>query len=140
MNKNTINASIEFYYQGELYSASAIIDLDQLMENQSAIPSLHSMLAAEANIGPYSYQHEMLEAEEICFRDAQGIAADFLHDEQFDIAGFESAWRENKKLQQLQSIAKKRLNIDDLEQQPALKNALLEAYLVGRSASKKYDK
>jgi hypothetical protein len=134
---NTINASLEFHYQGELYSAAATIDLDKLMEKQSAIPSLHSLLAAEANIDPYSYQYEMLEAEEICFRDAQGIASEYLHGEQFDIAGFESAWRENKKLQQLQSIAKERLDIDDLGKNPELKEALLEAYQVGRAAAKK---
>jgi hypothetical protein len=132
VNKNTVNASIEFHYQGELYSAAATIDLDQLMEKQSAIPSLHDLLAKAANIGPYTYQYEMLEAEDIVFSDAQGLAANFLHDGQFDVAGFENAWRENKTLAQLQSIAERLLGVDDFTKNPELKKALLEAYLLGK--------
>jgi hypothetical protein len=129
--KNTINASIEFHYQGELYSASATIDLDQLMKNQTPLTSLHHILATAANIDSYSYQYEMLLAEDIQFSDAQGIAAQFLHDGHFDIPGFEITWREHKKLGLLQSIAKRLLDVDDLAQQPALKNALLEAFQSG---------
>lgn len=136
MTKNTVNASIEFYYQGELYSASATIDLDQLMEKQSAIPSLHNLLAKQANIGPYTYQYEMLEAEDIVFSEAQGLAAEHLHDGHFDITGFEAAWRENKTLERLQAIAKRQLGVDDFEKNSELKDALLEAYLMGRKESR----
>lgn len=129
--KNAVNASIEFHYKGELYSASATIDLDQLMNNQTPLTSLHHILATTANIDSYSYQYEMLLAEDIHFSDAQGIAAAYLHDGHFDISGFEVAWREHKKLGILQSIAKRLLDVNDLEQQPALKSALLEAFQAG---------
>jgi hypothetical protein len=131
MNKNTITASIEFHYQGELYSAAETIDLDQIMQAQSALPSLHHLLAVKMGVGQYSYQYEMLLAEEITFRDAQGIAAQYLQGAHFDITGFEVAWRENKILVQLQTIASRLLDVDDIEQQPALKSALLEAYRAG---------
>ncbi|HHI92304.1 MAG TPA: hypothetical protein ENK04_02145 [Gammaproteobacteria bacterium] len=135
MKKNTINASIEFHYQGELYAASAHIDLDQLMKSHAVLPSLHHILASKMGIDQYSYQYEMLLAEDIRFAQAQGIAAQYLQDGHFDTNGFMNAWRENQMLAQLQAIATRLLGIDDLEQQPALKNALLEAYQTGRDAT-----
>lgn len=138
--KNTINASVEFHYRGELYAATVTVDLDQLMENQvrensSTLPSLHNMLATKIGIDKYSYQFEMLLAEDIRFSEAQGIAVNHLLDGYFDIAGFENAWRENTMLRRLQLIATQRLNIDDIEQHPALKGALLEAYQAGSDAA-----
>ena len=133
--KNSIKASIEFHFKGELNSASATIDLDQLMARQVDLSTLHHMLATEAKIDQYSYQYEMLLAEKIRFSDAQGIAAEYLRDGHFDIPEFEIAWRENKKLAALQSIAKRLLDIDDLEQQPALNTALQEAFNAGKEAS-----
>ena len=138
--KNTVNASIEFHYRGELYSTSVTVDLDQLMENQrgensATLPLLHNLLATKIGIDKYSYQYEMLLAEDIQFTEAQGIAENHLLDGQFDIPGFEHAWRENKMLQRLQLIATQRLEIDDIEQHPALKSALLEAYQAGSDAA-----
>ncbi len=137
MKKNTVTASIEFHYRGELYSAAITVDLDPLMENKAientnVLSSLHHLLATKMGIDKYSYQFEMMQAEEICFSEGQGIAAQHLQDGHFDINGFENAWRENKMLDQLQKIADRLLGVDDLEQQPALKNALLEAYQAGR--------
>jgi hypothetical protein len=136
MNKNTITASIEFHYQGELYSAAETIDLDQIMQAQSALPSLHHLLAIKMNVGQYSYQYEMLLAEEIIFSDAKGITVEYLQDGHFDVAAFEIAWREKQIVAQLQSIASRLLGVDDIEQNPTLKNALLEAYQAGREQPK----
>ena len=133
--KNTVNASVEFHYRGELYSSSVTIDLDSLMESQTTLTSFHHVLAKEANIDSYSYQYEMLLAEEVIFKDAQGIAAQHVHNGQLDVAGFELAWRENNRQEKLQSIAKNLLEIDDLEQHPALNTALQEAFNAGKEAS-----
>jgi len=134
--KNSVSASIEFHYRGELYSASLTVDLDQLMENKTSespeiLSSLHHLLATKMGIDKYSYHFEMLLGEEICFDNAQGIVTDYLQETRFDISGFEAAWHEDKMLDQLQSIATRLLDVDDIEQQPALKNALLEAYQAG---------
>lgn len=136
--KNTVNASIEFHFKGELYSAAAVIDLGQLVERQVDLSTLHHMLATEAKIDQYSYQYEMLLAEEIRFSDAQGIVAQHVHDGRLDIPGFKNAYWEHKRLNQLQSIAKRLLDIDDLGQQPALKNALLEAFQAGSDSTNKH--
>jgi len=136
--KNNVTASVEFHYRGELYSASLTVDLDQLMENKTPespeiLSSLHHLLATKMGIDKYSYQFEMLLGEDIYFDNAQGIVADYLQDERFDITSFEIAWRENKMLNELQSIATRLLDVTDLEQKPALKNALLEAYQAGHN-------
>lgn len=135
--KNSINASVEFHYRGELYSASITVDLDQLMENKASdnaevLSSLHHLLATKMGIDKYSYQFEMMQAEDIKFSAAQGIAARHVQNACFDVDTFEKDWRENKMLEQLQNIASRLLDIDDIEQQPALKNALLEAYQAGQ--------
>jgi hypothetical protein len=139
--KNTVKASVEFFYRGELYSAAVTIELDQLIENKTpenaeVLSSLHHLLATKMGIDKYSYQFEMMQAEEICFSEAQGIATQYLQDGHFDIKGFEHAWRENKMLNQLQNIASRLLDVDDLEQRPELKNALLEAYRAGHDTDR----
>lgn len=130
--KNSIKASIEFHFKGELNSASATIDLDQLMERQVDLSTLHHMLATEAKIDQYSYQYEMLMAEEIRFSDAQGLVADFVADGRLDNAGFRQAWHEQKMLEQLQAIAQEHLAVDDLENKPELQKALVAAFKLGK--------
>jgi hypothetical protein len=74
----------------------------------------------------------MMQAEEILFSDAKGLVAEHVNDGLFDREAFASAWSESFVMKQLQQIAKKNLSIEDLQQQPELKNALLEAYNLGR--------
>ena len=62
---NQITATIEFSFKGETHRPSVELDLDQLMQQYGTIPPLHRMLAALHNIDSYSYEYEMLEAEDI---------------------------------------------------------------------------
>ena len=49
-----------------------------------------------------------------------------------DLAAFNNAWAESIIIEKLQDIAKQYLSIDDINQQPDLKNALFEAYRLGQ--------
>ena len=135
---NCIDANIEFYFKGERYSPSSTIDLDQLMEdllkNDGQPPSLYLVLANENGIDTYSYQYEVMQEEEIRFSSPKGLAVDYFDDGIFDMAGFEIAWRAQRDINYLQSIAKQHLSIDDLGQHPELKAALIAAYKLGKKS------
>jgi len=130
--KNRIDAQIAFSFKGENYALTSNIDLDQLMEHDQSFPSLHAILARDNKIDTYSYLYEVMLETEIRFADAQGIAAVFLSNGEFDQEGFISAWQESKVLTLLQPIASRELGIADLNQHQGLKNALIQAYKLGK--------
>jgi hypothetical protein len=130
--KNSIEAHIDFSFKGETYSLSSNIDLDQLMEHDLSFPSLHAILARDNKIDTFSYLYEVMLEAEIRFADAQGIAADFLSDGDFNQDAFIAAWQENRDLALLQPIASRELGIADLNQHQGLKNALVQAYNLGK--------
>ena len=127
--KNSIDAHIEFSFKGEDYAPFATIDLDTGFDVPT---SLHAILAQKNGIDTYSYLYEVMQQEEIRFDNAQGLAADFLTDGQFDLEAFVARRLELKTFDLLQLIASRVLGIDDLGQHPELKNALSQAYELGR--------
>ncbi|MFW5450272.1 MAG: hypothetical protein ACKE9I_01635 [Methylophagaceae bacterium] len=129
---NKITATIEFYFKGEQFSPSAVLDLDKLMQHGS-FPDIYSMLALQDNIDSYSYEYEMMLAEEVQFSDAEGSAADFFIDGIFDQAGFEQQCLENNMLTKLSPVIKQHLDIDDINQQQGLRTVLLAAWQLGKS-------
>ncbi|TAN71957.1 MAG: hypothetical protein EPN14_11070 [Gallionella sp.] len=133
--KSTIDAHIEFSFKGETYSLSSTINLDHLLAHHDAFPSLHAILAHEHGIDTYSHLYEVMQETEIEFNNAQGIAANFLADGDFDQAAFAANWQDLRALILLQPIAMRELGIADLDQHQALKNALVQAYNLGKRAS-----
>ena len=137
---NKITASVEFSFKGEVYTPSMELDLDVLMQGHNTLSTLHDMLAKENNIDSYSYEYEMLIAEPILFSQAQGLAKQFLHNTNFDLAGFEQQWHEQQVLTILARSIKQELDIEDLDQHPALKKVLLTAYELGKNSTLGQDK
>ena len=78
----------------------------------------------------------MLEAE-IQFDCAQGLAANFLQEGNFNQAEFIAKWNENKALSLLRPIARQLLGVDNLDLHADLMRALLQAYELGKSAGNK---
>jgi len=128
---NKITATIEFNYKGEYLRPSAILDLDDIMQKNRAIPPLHQHLASLNNIDIYSYEYEILLGEEIQFKDAEGSVADFVTDNHFDQVAFEQDWHEQALLKQLATTIKQQLDIDDINQHPKLKSIIVSAYKIG---------
>jgi len=133
--KNHIEVSAEFDFRGKTYTPSVKLDLDSLMEQYGEFPDLHQRLAREINIGPYSYEYEVLESSELIFSNATGFASKFLTEKQFDIQAFRQYWLEQQQLNMVQEIASRHLDIDELEKHPNLKAALIEAYTLGKQRS-----
>jgi len=131
---NKITASIEFSFKGEEHRPSAILDLDDIMKKNRTIPPLHLLIATLNNIDSYSYEYEVLLSEDIKFTLAEGDAANFVHDDQFDQIAFEQYWLEQELLSKLSETVKQELDIDDINQHPALKSALIKAYEIGKES------
>jgi len=130
---NRIRIGLEYSFRGETFSPSATIDLDTLGDPAEA-PDWHAMLAASAGIDTYSYAYEVMQQSPLRFSEAGGLAAQYLHDDDFDFAGFVHARRQADIPAQLQGIASEVLQVDDLDAQPALAEALLQAYRLGRAS------
>jgi hypothetical protein len=130
--KNSIDARVEFSFKGETYDLVSHIDLDELLSQRNDFPLLYERLAREHHIDTISYLYEVMQETEIEFGNAQGSAADFLREGYFDVAGFSHHWQEQQLVRLLQPIAKRELNIDDLAQREDIKNALVQAYKLGR--------
>ncbi len=129
---NCVTVSVEFYFKGEKLSASIKLDLDRHMQTIDKFPDLYPLLARAINLNLYSYEYEMMQTETIIFSQAEGIAAEHINNGILDIEAFEAAWTENQLHEKLQLIARQYLSVDDINQQPELKNALLEAYRLGK--------
>ena len=129
---NHITASVEFYFRGNKITSSIELDIDAHMQSAGKLPDLYPLLARAANLDPYSYEYEMMQTEAILYNNAKGLIAEHVEDGLFDFNSFEAAWVEIQTLDKLQKIAQDVLSIDDLQQHPKIKNALLNAYRLGK--------
>ncbi len=132
---NHITASVEFYYKGEKIASSIELDVDPHMQATGRLPDLYPLLARAINLGLYSYEYEMMQAEAIFFSNAKGLVAEHLSEGLLDFGSFETAWAEAQTLEKLQEIVQRHLSVEDIHQQAELKNALLEAYLLGKETN-----
>ena len=129
--KNSVIARVEFYFKGEKYTPSLEIDLDELMSRNGSLNNLHHSIATANNIDAYSYEYEMMLAEEISFEQAEGMVAEFIVDGQLDLDSFGVKWSEIQVLEKVRTIAERCVGVKDLETKPKLKAALITAYLAG---------
>lgn len=129
--KNTIQISVEFSFKGETFNPTTIIDLDQFINKTGSTPDLHHILAVNNNIDTYSYTFEIMQQSEIGYANATGLAGEHLQDDCFDFQAYTTKSEEIELHSQLQQIAKDTLNIDDLTEEPEIKNALIHAYQLG---------
>lgn len=130
---NTIVVRIEFSFKGESHNLKASLDLDTLMQGGGQLPNLYNLVAIQNKVDTYSYLYEVMESSDIIFDNATGVASQCVAGGQFDMTKFELLWRGKQAQAALQAIAKKHLNVDDFETQPMLRDALFEAYQLGKS-------
>jgi hypothetical protein len=130
--KNTIKAQIFFSFQGEHYNPKLEINLDELLEAGQDFTRLHEQLAQANGIDTSSYEYEVMEASDVEFTDAKGLAAEFLSDSgEFDLEGFSQAWQNKRARLDLLHLAQNYMTIDSLDEIEGLEAALLAAYKAG---------
>ena len=130
---NTVRARLALSFKGETYELDSVIDLDGCLGESGTAPDFHQLLARTAGIDPYSYLYEVLEAHEIEFSDATGVATRSCRDGRFDWTQFEQDQREEQDWQRVRAIAGKTMTARDLDADPGLKAALLAAYRAGKA-------
>ena len=79
----------------------------------------------------YSYEYEVMEMEHFSYSEAKGLAVEFCQQGNFDLDGFVDKWKEEYVLSLLSDSAKKYLDIDNLDENEAIKNALHQAHQPG---------
>lgn len=132
---NTIDAFIEFSFKGEDYELHSTLDLDAQLERHMSLESMHHALAVEHGIDTYSYLFEVMQVADIHYSNPQGCAADYLCDGEFDFKAYAEENATDALLAPLQAIALREMGVDNLAQQPQLKQALLRAYRLGLEQS-----
>ena len=132
--KNSIIISAEFYFKGEKFSPSMVVNLDDHIQTKSDFEGLYCSLANSNSIGLYSYEYEILLSTNLVFSDATGIAGDFLENGNFDLAAFEQALHDESIYEAIKKVAGTHFPNDDLSSQPNLKAALIEAYKLGQKS------
>ncbi len=130
---NLVKASVVFCYKGETLSPSITIELDEYLQVSNTLPDLYPIIAKANNHDLYSYEFEMMQAQSIVFSDASGMVSEFITDGQLDIDAFVLAWKDRQCLEALTKIADNVLSVADLEKNPQLKQALIEAYKLGQA-------
>jgi hypothetical protein len=133
MNHNTVRARLVLSFKGETYALDSVIDLDECLGESGVAPNFHQLLARMAGIDPYSYLYEVLEAHEIEFSDATGVAARSCRDGRFDWTQFEQDRCEERDWQLVRAIAQRTLGARDLDADLDLKAALLAVYRAGKA-------
>lgn len=132
--KNSIDVKAEFSFKGENYTCSANLDLEQLLHQHDDTPCIHELLAAHHGIDTYSYLYEVMLESDLEFSNPTGLATRYMTGDQFDLEKLDLDWETNMADVRVQRIAANEMRITDLDQQPALKRALLAAYYAGRKA------
>ncbi len=129
--KSGIKAEVEFSFKGENYALSSHVDLDEMLSRFDILPSFHAIIAKNNDIDTYSYLYEVMLEADLGFSDATGLASGFLKDGRFDMEGFSEKWKEDRVLNLLRPIAKRIMDAD-LDSDPMLREAMMEAYRLGK--------
>lgn len=108
------------------------INLDDLLNAGQDFSQLHKMLAQANGVDTYSYLYEVMEACDIEFSEASGLAAEYLDDQgQFDFEGFSQSWKQQQSHIDLLLLARRHMKISTLEEIEGLEAALRAAYQAG---------
>jgi hypothetical protein len=126
--KNSLDVRVEFSFKGEDYDLISHLDLDK----QNHALSIYQILARDHHIDTISYLYEVMQEADIEFSNAQGIAAELVHNGHFNQKSFNEFMQDHQIVLRLQNITAREMNINDLSAHPALKNALLQAYKLGQ--------
>ena len=128
---NSIRVGLTYSFRGETFSPSTVIQLDKLAAYGEA-PNWYAKLAAATGLDTYSYAYEVMRESELMFSEPSGLAVPYLDGARFDFDGFMRAYRDAAHIPSLQAIARNILGIEDLNSEPKIREALVQAYRLGK--------
>lgn len=127
---NQLTLRVQVSFQGQVHDLQAQLDLDNHLRHYGGLPDLHDWVARTNQVDAYSYLFEAIQMEPVEIMAVTGRAADFIEDGQFLTDAFIEDWRVQNALPGLVHIAKQQLQTD-IETNPQLKQALIDAYKLG---------
>ena len=130
-----LTVGIEFYFKGEPFSSSVMIDLDEHFQAGRDVSHIYDMLAKEIGLDQYRHEYDVMMMQDLVCQSAEGIAAQHVENGQVDWQGLKDAWQKEADMMVLQPIANKFFNVESLADEPKLAAALLEAYRAGQDKS-----
>lgn len=126
--RNLIKIRCEFSFRGQIFTPTLELNLDEIMTQHRTLPDLYPLLAEHNQIGLYSYEYEMLEAEPLVVEALEGWVAAHIEDNRLDADGFVEAWHR----QQLDQSFKTIVDQHGLDSDNALlMTAMQQAYQLG---------
>jgi len=129
MKKNLLTASIVFYFKGEKFEFSADIDVDKwLRDHLGDFEYVYDVLAFSNGLDRYRHEYDVMVMEPVIFLSGTRLVASFIEQGAFDLIGFQRAHQQHQALSALHPIAKQHLDINNLDDHPDIKAALLAAY------------
>jgi len=127
--KNQLRAAIVFYFKGEKFDFSAHVDVDKwLREHLGDMEYVYDVIALANGLDRYRHEYDVMVMEPVFFLQGTGLAADHIMDGVFDLEGFQVSYEQKETLSALSPIAKRYLDIANLEDHPSIQAALLAAY------------
>jgi len=131
----TATASLSFDFRGQRFNPSIRADLHTMMVKQQDISHLYDLLGVSIGLDAYRHEYDVMVMHEITFSEPTGLVSAFIHNGRLDFGAFSAAWQQQRVHNAVQPIARKHLNIVDLNQHPDIRNALIECYHSGRTTS-----
>jgi len=133
---NTIQAeataSLSFDFRGQGFTPSIRIDLHAMMIKQQPINHLYNLLGASIGLDAYRHEYDVMIMHDITFSKPTGLVSAYIIDGALDFDAFVEAWHQQRVRNAVQPIARKHLDIIDLDQHPDIRNALIECFTLGR--------
>ncbi len=133
MLTNTVVVNIDFDYQGQHYALKDVINIDYIIYRENFYHSVYLSIARANNIDLYSYQLEIMMDQTIVFSNEKGCVQGCVSQGILDLALLKEAYQKVECLPTIERIIQQ--YIPKLERSDNITKALVEAYILGKSAS-----
>lgn len=132
MPANTVTANIDFDYQAQHYALKDVIDIDHIIYREDFYHSIYLSIARANNIDLYSYQLEIMMDQTIVFSNEKGCVQGCVSQGVLDLALLKKAHQKAEYLPAIERIIQQ--HIPNLERNDNITKALIDAYILGKSA------
>jgi len=131
---NSVDVALEFYFKGEKFTPQATIDLDAYFQSGKDMVYIYDALAKSIGLNEHRHEYDVMVMQDIVFSNPQGIAQDYVFDGQVDWQGLKQAWQTQTEKDDILALAKSHFTDEELENNPKVLEALVQAYKQNKKA------
>ncbi len=130
---NTVAVNIDFDYQGQHYALKDVINIDHIIYHENFYHCVYLSIAQSNNIDLHSYQLEIMMDQTIVFSNEKGCVQGCVSQGILDLVLLKEAYQKVECLPVIERIIQQ--HIPKLEHSDNITKALVDAYILGKSAS-----